>query len=298
MLTPGDPAGIGPEVAIRALRATGADAVLLGDIDALRKHAPDLVLVRDIEPGAGLRALILPRSSEPIEIVAIRAAVDACRDGRARAMVTGPIHKARLAARGFSHPGHTEFLGELCGVNEPVMAFVGGAVRVSLVTVHLPLREVPAAVTRAKVLHTLRTSDRALREHLGFARPRLAVCGLNPHAGDAGLLGREEIDIIGPACADARAEGLDVWGPISAETAFFEVDRSDMVVAMYHDQGLAPLKRLDFGRSVNWTLGLPIVRTSVDHGTADALVGTGKASSASMEAAIQLAIQLTSGTAR
>lgn len=295
VLTPGDPRGIGPEVAVRALRATGADAVLLGDIDALRLHAPDLVVVRDVAAGTGLRALQLPPSSEPVEIVALRMAVAACLDGRARALVTGPIHKARLAARGFHHPGHTEFLGELCGVDEPVMAFVGGAVRVSLVTVHLPLREVPAAVTRAKVLHTLRASDRALRERLGFAQPRLAVCGLNPHAGDAGLLGREEIDVIGPACEDARAEGLDVWGPISAETAFYEADRSDMVVAMYHDQGLAPLKRLDFGRSVNWTLGLPIVRTSVDHGTADALVGTGRASPASMEAAIQLALQLTSG---
>ncbi|MES2639143.1 MAG: 4-hydroxythreonine-4-phosphate dehydrogenase PdxA [Myxococcota bacterium] len=297
VLTPGDPLGIGPEVAIRALRATGADAVLLGDVDALRRFAPDLVVVRDIEPGTGIRALLLPASSEPVEVVAIRVAVDACRAGRARAMVTGPIHKARLAARGFGYPGHTEFLGMLCGVEEPVMAFVGGSVRVALVTVHLPLREVPAAVTRAKVLHTLRLADQALRERLGFARPRLAVCGLNPHAGDSGLLGREEIDVIGPACADARAEGIDVRGPISAETAFFEADHSDMVVAMYHDQGLAPLKRLDFGRSVNWTLGLPIVRTSVDHGTADALVGTGKASPSSMEAAIQLALQLTSAQA-
>ncbi len=295
VLTPGDPRGIGPEVAVRALRSTGADAVLVGDIDALRRHAPDLLVVDRIEAGAGLRALSLPPSAEPVEVQAIRVAVEACLAGRARALVTGPIHKARLSARGFGYPGHTELLGALCGVDEPVMAFVGGAVRVSLVTVHLPLRDVPAAVTRAKVLHTLRVSDRALRERLGLARPRLAVCGLNPHAGDSGVLGREEIDIIGPACDDARAEGLYVWGPISAETAFYEADRSDMVVAMYHDQGLAPLKRVDFGRSVNWTLGLPIVRTSVDHGTADALVGTGAASPASMEAAIRLALQLTGG---
>lgn len=295
VLTPGDPLGIGPEVAVRALRATGVDAVLLGDLEALRRHAPDLVIVPDIASGSGLRAVVLPSSAEPIEIVAIRAAVAACLDGRARALVTGPIHKARLAARGFGYPGHTEFLGALCGVEDPVMAFVGGTVRVALVTVHLPLRDVPAAITRARVLHTLRASDKALRERLGFARPRIAVCGLNPHAGDSGLLGREEIDTIGPACADAREEGLDVWGPISAETAFYEAERSDIVVAMYHDQGLAPLKRLDFGRSVNWTLGLPIVRTSVDHGTGDALVGTGKASAASMEAAIRLALDLTAG---
>ncbi|MDP2315385.1 MAG: 4-hydroxythreonine-4-phosphate dehydrogenase PdxA [Pseudomonadota bacterium] len=295
VVTPGDPRGIGPEVAVRALRTLDVDAVLFGDIDALRVHAPELQIVDSLRPGRGLRALVLPSSSEPVEVVAIREAVRACLDGTARALVTGPIHKARLAARGFGYPGHTELLGALCGVDEPVMAFVGGSVRVALVTVHLPLREVPDAVTRAKVLHTLRTADRALRERLGFERPRLAVCGLNPHAGDAGLLGREEIDIIGPACADARALGLDVWGPISAETAFYQADRSDMVVAMYHDQGLAPLKRVDFGRSVNWTLGLPIVRTSVDHGTADELVGTGKASAASMEAAIELALQLTDG---
>jgi 4-hydroxythreonine-4-phosphate dehydrogenase len=295
VLTPGDPRGIGPEVAVRALRSTGLDAVLLGDIDALRRYAPELTVVDELSTGTGLRALALPPSDEPVEVVAIKEAVAACLAGRARAIVTGPIHKARLAARGFPYPGHTELLGALCGVDAPVMAFVGGAVRVALVTVHLPLRDVPAAITHAKVLHTLRAADRALRERLGFAHPRLAVCGLNPHAGDDGLLGREEIDTIGPACVAARAEGMDIWGPISAETAFYEADRSDMVVAMYHDQGLAPLKRVDFGRSVNWTLGLPIVRTSVDHGTADALVGTGRASADSMVAALELAIRLTGG---
>lgn len=295
VVTPGDPLGIGPEIAVRALRSTGAEAVLLGDLDALRAYAPDLRVVDEIAPGEGLRALALPTSAEPVEVAAIRAGVAACLDGRARALVTGPIHKARLAARGFGYPGHTEFLGALCGVDEPVMAFVGGEIRVALVTVHLPLRDVPAAITQERVLHTLRTADRALRDQLGIVAPRLAVCGLNPHAGDSGVLGREEIDIIGPACERARAEGLTVWGPISAETAFCEPDRSDMVVAMYHDQGLAPLKRGDFGRSVNWTLGLPIVRTSVDHGTADALVGTGRASAASMEAAIALAVRLTGG---
>ncbi len=295
VVTPGDPLGIGPEVAVRALRGTFEDAVLLGDVDALRRHAPELVVVDRIEPGEGLRALELAAGDEPVEVRAIRAGVAACLAGSARALVTGPIHKARLAARGFPYPGHTEFLGALCGVDDPVMAFVGGEVRVALVTVHLPLRDVAAAVTVERVLHTVRTSARALREQLGIATPRLAVCGLNPHAGDAGLLGREEIEVIGPACEAARAEGIAVWGPVSAETAFCEVERADLIVAMYHDQGLAPLKRGDFGRSVNWTLGLPIVRTSVDHGTADALVGTGRASPASMEAAIRLATQLTGG---
>ena len=224
--------------------------------------------------------------------LALRVAVRACLDGRAHALVTGTIHKARLAARGFPHPGHTEFLGELCGVPGPVMAFVGGSVRVALVTVHLPLRAVADALTTANVLHTIRTSAAALREHLGVPNPRIAVCGLNPHAGDDGLLGGEEKTVIAPACDAARAEGIEVWGPVSAETAFCEPERSDLVVAMYHDQGLVPLKRVDFGRTVNWTLGLPIIRTSVDHGTADALVGTGRASPASMEAAITLALGL------
>ncbi len=293
MLTPGCPRGIGPEVAVRAVRSTGADVVLIGDIDALRVHAPDLAVVDHIGPGRGLRVCPPPDTGEPVEVVAIRLGVRACLDGRARGLVTGPIHKARLAALGFSHAGHTEFLGELCGVEGPVMAFVGGSVRVALVTVHLPLRAVPDAVTVPRVLHVLRTAHRALRASLGVPRPRLAVCGLNPHAGDGGLLGAEEQAVIAPACELARGEGIDVWGPISAETAFSQGDRSDMIVAMYHDQGLVPLKRVDFGRTVNWTLGLPMVRTSVDHGTADDLVGTGRADPASMEAAIRLALQLT-----
>lgn len=295
VVTPGDPLGVGPEVAVRAVRATAADAVIVGDVDAVRRFSPDARVVDRILPGepGAIRVLPADASREPVEIDALRVAIEACLRGAARALVTGPIHKARLAARGFHHAGHTEFLAELCGVQGPVMAFVGGGVRVALVTVHVPLREVAGAVTRARVLHTIRLADAALREQLGLVAPRIAVCGLNPHAGDGGLLGREEIETIAPAVEDAQAAGIDARGPISAETAFHELDASDMVVAMYHDQGLVPLKRVDFGRSVNWTLGLPIVRTSVDHGTADALVGTGRARSDSMEAAIRLALDLT-----
>lgn len=295
MVTPGDPLGIGAEVAVRGLRATPVDAVLVGDVDAVRRVAPDAAVVRSLDEGAGLRVMSPPAGDEPVEVRAIRYGVAACLTGDARALVTGPIHKARLAAAGFHHAGHTEFLAELCGVERPVMAFTGGAFRVALVTVHLPLRAVADAVTYDAVLHTLRTANRALRDQRGIAAPRLLVCGLNPHAGDAGLLGREEIDVIAPAIARARGEGIDARGPVSAETAFSDAGASDMIVAMYHDQGLAPLKRGDFGRSVNWTLGLPIVRTSVDHGTADDLVGTGKASADSMVAALTLAVELTSG---
>lgn len=302
VLTPGDPAGIGPEVAARALSSFDARrVVLLGEPDALRRAAWEAGLavreVADLDTALAHEAAVTvtaPRGGEPVEVAAVREATGACLDGRAAGLVTGPIHKARLAARGFVFTDHTTFLGHLCGVPRPVMAFVGGDLRVALVTVHLPLARVPAAITAPLVLHTLRTADAALRSRLGIERPRLLVCGLNPHAGDAGLLGREEIEEIEPAAAAARAEGIDAVGPVSAEAAFLRARAGDgdLVVAMYHDQGLAPLKAVDFGRSVNWTLGLPIVRTSVDHGTADDLVGTGRADPASMRAALDLAHRL------
>lgn len=299
LLTPGDPDGIGPEVAVAAVSATGADVVMVGDAAALRRFHPRVVEVQGPEHPAepGVLRVWVPSGPEPVEVGALRLAVAACRAGAGRALVTGPIHKAKLAAHGFRHPGHTEFLGELCGVEEPVMAFEGGSFRVVLVTVHLALRDVPDAVTRARVLHVLRVADQALRRDLGLQRPRLLVCGLNPHAGESGRLGDEERTQIAPAVADAVAEGLVVEGPVSAETAFTQPAGADggpdMIVAMYHDQGLVPLKRGDFGRLVNWTLGLPIVRTSVDHGTAYGLVGTGLARPDSMIAAIELANRLT-----
>ncbi|MEZ4323337.1 MAG: 4-hydroxythreonine-4-phosphate dehydrogenase PdxA [Myxococcota bacterium] len=282
VVTPGDPSGIGPEVAVRALAEHPCDAVLVGDEASIRpwldRHRLDLEVVE-------------PTGLEPIEVRALRWAVDACLEGRAGAMVTGPIHKARLAAQGFTWPGHTGFLGHLCGVPEPVMAFVGGRVRVALVTVHLPLRAVPDALSIEAVVHTLRVANHALTQ-LGIQKPVLAVCGLNPHAGDEGLLGREELDIIGPAIERARAFHIDAHGPMSAEKAFLPATQADMIVAMYHDQGLVPLKALDFGKTVNWTLGLPIIRTSVDHGTAYDLVGTGRADPRSMKAAIAWAERL------
>lgn len=300
-LTPG--MGVGPELALRALAsgaAGDAEVVLIGRRSALdeanRALGLPLVGVADLQqrPAAGAWAVLdAPDEAEPAEVAALRLAVRGCLDGALDALVTGPIHKARLAARGFPYAGHTDFLGALCGA-EPVMAFAGGDLRVALVTVHVPLARVPALVTAERVLHTARTAGRALREDLGIARPRLAICGLNPHAGESGLLGREEIEQIGPAADQLRAEGWEALGPVSAETAFLEAraGRVDLVVAMYHDQGLAPLKAVDFGRSVNWTLGLPIVRTSVDHGTADALVGTGRADPASMVAALRLAREI------
>ena len=303
LLTPGDPRGIGPEVACRALHdpALRARTVLVGDRDALDAAARDAGLVltevdgpRPVSDGAVARWVPGGDPAEPVEVRALRVAVHECLAGRAAALVTGPIHKARLAARGFAHTGHTDFLGALCGVPDPVMAFVGGRLRVALVTVHLPLRAVPDALTADGVVHTARTAHTALVRDLGLPAPRIAVCGLNPHAGDDGLLGHEDADLVAPAVARLRADGLDARGPVSAEAAFRAAmaGEVDLVVAMYHDQGLAPLKAVDFGRSVNWTLGLPIVRTSVDHGTADDLVGTGRADPSSMEAALAWAATL------
>lgn len=319
LVTPGDPRGIGPEVAAKALAVRrDVPVVVVGDHAAFGAQALAVGLPVERCPSlsAGLRHLfvddgggesacpVLGRSvpvfdpgdaQEPVEVASIRAAVASCLRGEAAGLVTGPIHKGRLAARGFPFPGHTDFLGHLCGVPDPVMAFAGGSLMVALVTVHLPLRAVSDALTTAKVLHVVRTADRALRADLAIERPRLVVCGVNPHAGEGGLLGAEDAAVIAPAVDQARALGIDAFGPLSAEAAFRAAasGRADLVVAMYHDQGLAPLKLVDFGRSVNWTLGLPIVRTSVDHGTADDIAGKGLADPTSFEAALDFARRLT-----
>jgi 4-hydroxythreonine-4-phosphate dehydrogenase len=287
VITPGDPLGIGPEVAAKALAAKPwLDVIVVGDAAAFRPWAA--------KHGVQMPVLDTAGGTEPPEIAAIRWAVAEQLAGRVGPLVTGPIHKGRLLATGFPHPGHTDFLGALCGVERPVMAFAGGSLMVALVTVHLPLRRVADALTTDRVLHTLRTVDAALRDQLRLERRILAVCGVNPHAGEGGALGTEEIEVIGPACDAARSQGIDARGPMSAETAFrlASTGEADLVVAMYHDQGLAPLKLVDFGTSVNWTLGLPIIRTSVDHGTADDIAGQGIADPGSMIAAIDLALRL------
>lgn len=311
LVTPGDPRGIGPEVAAKALLDWPHPVALVGDRVAIGEWAERVGLPwrasDDLEPGDSVAVIEPPagHADEPVEIRALRYAVSACVEGRAAGIVTGPIHKARLAAQGFHHPGHTEFLGELTGVERPVMAFVGGQVRVALVTVHVPLAEVPNRLTTHLVRHTIEAAGRACVDQLGLERPHLTVCGLNPHAGDDGLLGREDRDVIAPAVTDAAAE-WNVHGPVSAENAFRAavLGNTDLVVAMYHDQGLAPLKALEWARrdpearAVNWTLGLPIVRTSVDHGTADDIAGQGIADSASMRAALRFARMLTARAPR
>ncbi len=222
------------------------------------------------------------------------AALDGIGAGRFDALVTAPVHKSVLNDAGVRFSGHTEYLAERTGASLPVMLLVAGTMRVALATTHLPLRDVSAALTRERLVATLRVIDADLRRLWGLARPRIAVCGLNPHAGEGGHLGDEEIVTIAPAIDEARREGISVLGPLPADTLFVprELAQHDVVLAMYHDQGLPVLKHAGFGAAVNVTLGLPIVRTSVDHGTALALAGSGRADAGSLRSALQMAIDL------
>lgn len=285
LVTPG--MGIGPEVTARALAELGDGMAI-----ELWGDAPVIQAALDAQ-GVSAPVIDTRGRDEPAVVAAVREAALACAAGLADALVTGPIHKAKLIGQGFEHTGHTDMLGEVFGV-EPVMAFAGGSIRVALVTTHVELASVRDRITPARVKYVVETATAALQDDLGIPRPRLALCGLNPHAGEDGELGRTELDVIGPVAEQLRSEGIDVVGPMSAETAFMDAvkGRFDLVVAMFHDQGLVPLKVLDFGRSVNWTLGLPIIRTSVDHGTADDLVGRNAADHSSMLAAIELASAL------
>ena len=279
--------GIGAEIAQKAANEYQGRCrlIFLGKSDVL----PNLP-VTTLDGTHPMGVMSFEDGASAAEVQAIEFAARSCLSGDACAMTTGPINKKRLQEKGFLFSGHTDFLGAICK-SSSVMAFTGGALKVVLVTTHIPLMSVSDSLNRKNILHTVRTANHHLRFDLGIQNPRFAVCGLNPHAGEEGMLGREEIDLIHPCCDALREEGIAVVGVVSAETAFLLAQQQevDMVVAMYHDQGLAPLKAVDFGRSVNWTLGLPIIRTSVDHGTAESLVGMGKADHSSLKAAIALA---------
>jgi 4-hydroxythreonine-4-phosphate dehydrogenase len=221
-------------------------------------------------------------------------ALDGCMAGEFDAMVTAPVQKSTINEAGFAFTGHTEYLAQRTGTAHVVMMLVGASLRVALATTHLPLSAVPAAITRESLLATLRVLDHDLRERFGLAKPRILVAGLNPHAGEAGLLGHEEIEVIAPALDAARKEGIDARGPLPADTLFTSrsLEGGDAVLAMYHDQGLPVLKHAAFGDAVNITLGLPVIRTSVDHGTALDRAGSGAIESGSLRAAIALAVSL------
>lgn len=318
VLTMGEPAGIGGEIALKAwaARADGAvpPFVLLDDPARLEALAARLGLpvpvraVGSMAEGAALFGAALPVLPQPLAapvtpgrpdpangaavIASIDRAVDLVRRGEASAVVTNPIQKSALYAAGFRHPGHTEYLAHLAGLtDEPVMMLAAQDLRVVPVTIHVSVRDAVPLVTREAILHAGRVTAAALARDFGIARPRLAVAALNPHAGEGGAMGREEIDVIAPAVADLRAEGIDAVGPKPADTLFHAAARRgyDAALCMYHDQALIPLKTIDFDTGVNITLGLPFVRTSPDHGTALDIAGTGKAGASSLIAALTTA---------
>jgi 4-hydroxythreonine-4-phosphate dehydrogenase len=324
-LTVGEPAGIGGEIAMKAWLGRGsADPALrvppfylIDDPDRLARLAAALgwpVPVRPIAaPAEALRIFaealpVAPLGAElrgrpgypdpadaPAVISAIEAAVADVRAGRAAALVTNPIHKETLYRAGFRHPGHTEFLAELAGGDAtPVMMLVSPQLRVVPVTIHLALRRAAESLTAAAIVEAGKVTAAALSRDFGVAAPVLAIAGLNPHAGEAGALGHEEIDIIVPAITELRRLGIDARGPLAADTMFHEEARRsyDAALCMYHDQALIPIKTIDFDGGVNVTLGLPFVRTSPDHGTAFAIAGTGAARAGSLRAALRLAAEM------
>jgi len=302
-ITSGEPAGIGPEIAVAAAAAAHWPTVLLGDAQLLREAAlasgiawplPRWVAIEHIATAVPVVAGRLDARNAHRVLQMLDAAIDGCLQGRYRAMVTAPVHKGVINDAGVPFTGHTEYLAERTNTPHVVMLLAGGGMRVALATTHLPLAQVAGAITAASLAATLDVLNHDLQARFGIARPRIGVAGLNPHAGEGGHLGREEIDVIAPALAAARARGIDVAGPLPADTLFVPamLARFDAVLAMYHDQGLPVLKHASFGHGVNVTLGLPLVRTSVDHGTALDLAGKGTADAGSMKAALALADRL------
>lgn len=300
-LTTGEPAGIGPEIAVAALDALPPEfeCVLIGD-RSLFAHArlPVGVSIRHVALGAPVVAGRPDVRNARYVLATLDCAIAGALSGEFDAVVTAPVHKGVINDAGIRFTGHTEYLAEKTATARVVMMLVGGEaahpLRVALATTHLPLAEVPRAITVDRLVATIDVLHAELAAKFGIAAPRIGVCGLNPHAGEGGHLGREEIDVIVPALERLRARGLALDGPLPADTAFVPANacRYDAIVAMYHDQGLAPLKYASFGRGVNVTLGLPFVRTSADHGTALDLAGTGRADAGSLRAALALAVAL------
>ena len=317
VLTPGEPAGVGPDITLAAAASGREPFVAFADPDVLRRRAEMLGLEvairtidsempdpRSIPPGelpvvpvSAPRRVVPGRpdtANSAYVIECIRAAVAACRDGAAAGLVTAPVHKGIINDAGIAFTGHTELLGRLDGGARPVMMLCTPELKVALATTHLPLRAVPDAIDSTMLIDMVRVVARDLRERFAIPAPRIMVCGLNPHAGEGGHLGHEEIESIAPAVEALRAAGVDVRGPVPADTAFTRerLAGADVVVAMYHDQGLPVLKHAGFGQAVNVTLGLSFVRTSVDHGTALDLAGTGRAEHSSLVSALSLAREL------
>jgi 4-hydroxythreonine-4-phosphate dehydrogenase len=315
VVTSGEPAGIGPDICLavaerewpcrllvladpvviteRARRlGSSVQLVVLGD-EAPAAHRAGVMQILPIHAPAAVRPGELDQRNAGYVLDMLRTAAQGCLDGRFAAMVTAPVQKSIIAEAGVPFSGHTEFLADLTAAPRPVMLLVADDLRVALATTHIPLAAVPGALNTDDLVAILVILAEGLRKRFGISHPKILVLGLNPHAGESGHLGREDIDLIEPAIRAARALGIDARGPVPADTAFtpHSLADADAVLAMYHDQGLPVLKYVGFGRGVNVTLGLPIVRTSVDHGTALALAGRGTADAGSLAAAIDLAIR-------
>ena len=316
-ITPGEPAGIGPDLCVMLAQQTrDAELVVVADPGLMAARAARLALPLRIEevdlsqPAArprrgvlkvlphAVRAPVRVGCPDPVNadyvLDCLRSAVRGCGGGQFDALVTGPVHKGVINEGGIPFSGHTEFLAELTGTRQVVMMLLTEGLRVALATTHLPLKEVSGAITPALLEEVIRILHHDLRQRFGIGKPRLLVCGLNPHAGEGGHLGHEEREVIEPVLQRMRNEGFDLTGPLPADTLFIPkyLGQADAVLAMYHDQGLPVLKFKGFGRAVNVTLGLPIIRTSVDHGTALELAGTGEADPRSLEAALGLAVEI------
>jgi 4-hydroxythreonine-4-phosphate dehydrogenase len=317
-LTPGEPAGIGPDLCLLLARQAQPHALIAiasRDLLAERAHGLNLA-IRLIAVGPGnwpsapapagslfvwdtpLAAAVLPGQLDPANagyvLETLSRAGQGCLDGHFAGMITAPVHKGVINQAGIPFSGHTEFLAELTHSEQVVMMLATHGLRVALVTTHLPLKDVAAAITAERLTRVSRILDHDLRTKFGIARPHILVCGLNPHAGEGGHLGREEIEVIEPTLELLRGEGIDLVGPLPADTLFTpkHLEHCDAVLAMYHDQGLPVLKFKGFGAAVNITLGLPIIRTSVDHGTALDLAGSGRVDSGSLQVALETAYRM------
>lgn len=319
-LTMGDPNGVGPEIVMKCLaderlrryfrpiivgsarvmagtaRSLGLETIPFADDATAGDSSDDTVRIIDTDPdGTFLRETgRVTASAGRMAMRAVERATDMCLSGSADAMVTAPISKEAISLAGYTDPGHTEFITRRVGSLKHTMMMVADDLRVGLVTAHVPIWDVPKGVTTSAILDKVATIDQALRTDFGIQRPKIALLGLNPHAGDGGIMGKEEIDAIIPAIQSASADGRLVFGPFSAD-GFFAIGAFrlyDAVLAMYHDQGLIPFKTIAFESGVNYTAGLPIVRTSPDHGTAFDIAGSGKASPSSMRSAIYLAVDI------
>lgn len=316
VLTPGEPAGIGPDLAIALAQSDlPCQLVIIASPVLLQERAKRLglpykanefnpvapiepqqagqITILPVETGASVIAGQLNNTNSRYVLKTINKAVHGCLKGVFAGMVTAPVHKGVINDAGIAFTGHTEFIAEITGGN-PVMMLATPGLRVALATIHLPLADVPKAITHNRLRQVIRTLEHDLRTRFGINKPRILVCGLNPHAGENGYLGREEIDIIEPVLNGLRHQGFDLQGPLPADTLFTPkyLEKADAVLAMYHDQGLPVLKHMGFGKAVNITLGLPIIRTSVDHGTALDLAGTGLADVGSLRYALETALTM------